>query len=115
VLEHLVDPWTALRELHERTGPACRLALSVPNVRHYTVVLPLLCKGEFRYRDQGIMDRTHLHFFTRDSLVEMLRECGWEVQGAGSNMRSRYRRWYYPTRLFEPFVAVQHLLVSVKK
>ena len=115
VLEHLSDPWSALRLLHKKTDPSCRLALSVPNVRHYKVVLPLLFKGEFRYQDQGIMDRTHLHFFTRDSLIETLHDCGWSVQGIGSHMKSRYRRAYYPTRMIEPFVAVQHLLVAEKQ
>lgn len=115
VLEHLVDPWLALRSLHAKTSPSCRLALSVPNLRHYKVVLPLLLTGEFRYRDAGIMDRTHLHFFTRDSLIETLRDCGWKMKGIGSHMKSRYRRWYYPTRLIEPFVAVQHLLIAEKQ
>ena len=115
VLEHLVDPWSALRVLHEKTAPHCRLALSVPNARHYKVVLPLLLKGEFRYQDQGIMDRTHLHFFTRGSLIETLQDCGWSVQKIDSHMKSRYRRPYYPTRMIEPFVAVQHLLVAEKQ
>ena len=115
VLEHLVDPWSALRTLHARTAPGCRLALSVPNVRHYKIVFALLFKGEFRYQDQGIMDRTHLHFFTRNSLIETLLDCGWKVLGTDSHMKSRYRRRYYPTRLIEPFVAVQHLLIAEKR
>ena len=115
VLEHLTDPWTALRELHKRTADTCTLALSVPNVRHYQVVFPLLFKGQFRYGDHGIMDRTHLHFFSRSSLEETLSECGWRVQHAGSHMKSRYRRAYVPTRLLEPFVAVQHLVIASKK
>lgn len=114
VLEHLVDPWSALKRLHEDTALGCRLALSVPNVRHYKVVLPLLVRGEFRYQNHGIMDRTHLHFFTRDSLIETLKSCGWKVQKIGSHMKGRYRRWYFPTRLVEPFVAVQHMLIAEK-
>jgi 2-polyprenyl-3-methyl-5-hydroxy-6-metoxy-1,4-benzoquinol methylase len=115
VLEHLIDPWSTLRLLHARTSPGCRLALSVPNVRHYKVLLPLLCKGEFRYQEQGIMDRTHLHFFTRASLIETLADCGWKMQRYGTHMKSRYRRWYYPTHWLEPFVAVQHLLLAEKQ
>ena len=61
------------------------------------------------------MDRTHLHFFTRSSLIETLQDCGWAIQGIGSHMKKRYRRAYYPTRLIEPFVAVQHLIVAEKK
>ena len=115
VLEHLADPWTVLRQLHEKTAPNCRLALSVPNVRHYKVVLPLLFRDEFRYRDHGIMDRTHLHFYTRSSIIETLSECGWKVTRLGSHMKKSYRRQYFPTRLLEPFLAVQYLLVAEKK
>ena len=114
VLEHLADPWAALRLLHARSAPGCRLLLSVPNVRHYKVSLPLLFRGEFRYADDGIMDRTHLHFFTRGSLEETVRDCGWAVRAWGSHMKGRYRRWYMPTRLLEPFVAVQYMLLAEK-
>ena len=115
VLEHLVDPWGALRNLHAESAAGCRLALSVPNVRHYKVLLPLLLKGEFRYQDHGIMDRTHLHFFTKSSLTEILMECGWKTITHDSHMKSRYRRAFFPTRLIEPFVAVQHLLIAEKQ
>ena len=115
VLEHLADPWAALRLLHARSAPGCRLLLSVPNVRHYKVSLPLLFRGEFRYADDGIMDRTHLHFFTRGSLEETVRDCGWAVRTWGSHMKGRYRRWYMPTRLLEPFVAVQYMLLAGKQ
>ena len=114
VLEHLADPWAALRLLHAHSTPGCKLLLSVPNVRHYKVSLPLLFRGEFRYEDDGIMDRTHLHFFTRGSLVETVRACGWTVDALGSHMKGRYRRWYMPTRLLEPFVAVQTMLLAEK-
>jgi SAM-dependent methyltransferase len=115
VLEHLADPWAALRLLHARTAPGCRLLLSVPNVRHYKVSLPLVLRGEFRYEDAGIMDRTHLHFFTRGSLEDTVRECGWGPRALGSHMRGRYRRWYMPTRLLEPFVAVQTMMLAEKQ
>jgi len=115
VLEHLVDPWKALEKIHVLTTRDCRLLLSVPNVRHYKVSLPLLLKGKFRYADHGIMDRTHLHFFTRSSLIEALDDSGWIPEKLGSHMRSRYRRWYMPTRLLEPFVAVQYLVIARKK
>lgn len=115
VLEHLPDPWDALRFLHRHTSSGCRLMLSVPNIRHYKVLMPLIFNGEFRYVDRGIMDRTHLHFFTRSSLCEMLAESGWKVGDVGAHMKSRYRRWYYPTNLIEPFVAVQYMLIAEKR
>jgi 2-polyprenyl-3-methyl-5-hydroxy-6-metoxy-1,4-benzoquinol methylase len=115
VLEHVIDPWATLKLLQELTQPTCKLMVSVPNVRHYKVVLPLLFKGEFSYLDQGIMDRTHLHFFTKSSLLEMLAECGWSVLSIRPHMKSRYHRPYYPTRLIEPFVAVQYMVIAEKR
>lgn len=115
VLEHLVDPWSALRLLHEHTRRECRLLLSVPNVRHYKVSLPLLLRDEFRYADHGIMDRTHLHFFTRSSLVESLDECGWNAAVIGCNMKKRYRKAWMPTSWIEPLVAVQYFVLAEKQ
>lgn len=115
VLEHLADPWSTLRALHRQTKQECKLVISVPNIRHYKIILPLLFRGEFRYEDQGIMDRTHLHFFTRESLTETLCECGWSVVGIGSHMKKRYRRSYFPTKLLEPFIAVQHFFIAEKR
>lgn len=115
VLEHLVDPWSALRLLREKSNPECRLMLSVPNIRHYKVLFPLIFKDEFRYCDHGIMDRTHLHFFTASSIEDTLKECGWAVTKRASHMKSSYRRWHMPTRLLEPFVAVQYLLTAEKR
>lgn len=115
VLEHLVDPWSALRQLREVSRPTCRLMLSVPNIRHYKVLLPLLFRGEFGYRDHGIMDRTHLHFFTASSIEDTLSECGWKMVLRSSHMKSSYRRRLMPTRMLEPFVAVQYLMTAEKR
>jgi 2-polyprenyl-3-methyl-5-hydroxy-6-metoxy-1,4-benzoquinol methylase len=115
VLEHLVDPWQALKFLRERTPLKCCLALSVPNVRHYKVSFPLLFMGKFRYADQGIMDRTHLHFFTRGSLAETLHECGWRIRAIDSSMKDHYRRAFVPTRWIEPFVTRQYYLIAEKQ
>jgi len=61
VLEHLRDPWSALRSL---AALGERVVLSVPNVAHWTGRRALL-RGRFPYADHGLFDRTHLRFFTR--------------------------------------------------
>lgn len=75
VLEHLVDPWRVLRRISALVRPGGVVVASIPNVRHARVVIPLLLGGRFEYADQGLLDRTHLRFFTRRSAVELL-ECG---------------------------------------
>lgn len=80
VLEHLVDPWLTLRRLQTRLRPGGQLIASLPNIRHRSVILPLLLQGRWRYEAAGIMDSTHLRFFSRASALELLRQAGLEVE-----------------------------------
>ncbi len=79
VLEHLSEPLPALRELARLLAPEGRLVLSVPNVAHWTVRLGLLL-GRFDYVETGILDRTHLRFFTRKVLLADCAEAGLAVE-----------------------------------
>ena len=80
VLEHLVDPWAFVAKLRPLLAPGGRVIASLPNVRHLRVVLPLLLAGRWRYEESGILDRTHLRFFTRESALELMNGGGLRVQ-----------------------------------
>ncbi|MGH7402305.1 MAG: class I SAM-dependent methyltransferase [Candidatus Rokuibacteriota bacterium] len=71
VLEHLSDPRATLLALDRTLAPGGTVIVSVPNVAHLWVRLSLLL-GRFDYADRGILDRTHLRFFTRRTLVDFL-------------------------------------------
>lgn len=79
VLEHLVNPWRVLewatKLLKEETG---KVLVSIPNIGHNAVLVDLF-NDKFEYRRTGIMDNTHLRFFTHDSVIEMFRACGLHV------------------------------------
>ena len=75
VLEHLPDPLRVLRACRDALKPGGYVVLSLPNVAHADVKLQLLA-GRFPYRDTGLLDRTHLHFFTLESIEEMIRDAG---------------------------------------
>jgi len=75
ILEHLREPLAVLRALNRRLARDGRVIVSVPNVAHLWVRLCLLA-GRFDYADRGILDRTHLRFFTRRSLRALLAEAG---------------------------------------
>jgi 2-polyprenyl-3-methyl-5-hydroxy-6-metoxy-1,4-benzoquinol methylase len=79
VLEHLRDPARLVRTLLPALGDEGVMVCSVPNVRHWSVVYPLLVEDRWPYDDCGLLDRTHVHFFTLREIVAMLAEAGLEV------------------------------------
>ena len=79
VLEHLGDPTGALRRLFPLLREGGRIVVAIPNVAHWSVRLRLLV-GRFDYEDSGILDRTHVRFYTRETARAMLEEAGLEIQ-----------------------------------
>ena len=75
VLEHLSDPVRCLRACADLLSPDGEVVLSIPNIAHADVRLSLL-DGHFDYSEWGLLDNTHLRFFTRDSLLDFLLDCG---------------------------------------
>lgn len=71
VLEHTPCPEVFLTEIRKLLAPGGRLLISVPNVAHWSVRVPLFFWGSFEYRPLGIMDRTHLHFFYKRSFQRL--------------------------------------------
>lgn len=80
VLEHMTDPWSTLRDSHQLLAEAGKVVVSLPNVRYWPVVMRLLVRGEFEYTDIGVLDRTHLRFFTRTSMIELMESSGFRVE-----------------------------------
>jgi 2-polyprenyl-3-methyl-5-hydroxy-6-metoxy-1,4-benzoquinol methylase len=78
VLEHLADPESVLRPCRDLLEPHGQVVVSVPNVANVTVRLMLLM-GRFDYQARGILDSTHLRFFTRRTARRMIRGCGFET------------------------------------
>ena len=76
VLEHLRDPWAVVRQLHEGLAPGGRMVASIPNVRNFTALAPLVLRNRWELTDAGILDRTHLRFFVRDSAVALMTSSG---------------------------------------
>lgn len=79
IVEHLEDPWRFLRTIRGLLAPGGRVVASIPNVRFAPVIKDLVFKGEWTYTGAGVLDRTHLRFFTRRSIVATLSECGFKV------------------------------------
>ncbi len=72
VLEHLVEPERALAHVRSLLAPGGRMVLSTPNIAAWQIRSKLFFGGQFRYEEHGIMDRTHVHFFTWETFHELL-------------------------------------------
>ena len=78
VLEHLPDPLRVMRNVHSLLNPGARVVISVPNVAHVSVRAQLFF-GKFQYSARGILDSTHLRFFTRRSVKDLLTDSGFAI------------------------------------
>jgi len=95
VLEHLPDPWRLLVLAKSALTPSGRIIVSVPNVAHWSVRTDLL-RGRFLYRDTGIMDATHLRWFTEAGIRYLLESAHLSVESvratAGVELPCYYER-----------------------
>lgn len=80
VIEHMIDPMGFLRDVKNKLRPGGKLIASIPNIRYAPLLYDLVFHGDFDYTESGLMDYTHLHFFTPKSFAKMAMRCGWRVE-----------------------------------
>jgi 2-polyprenyl-3-methyl-5-hydroxy-6-metoxy-1,4-benzoquinol methylase len=88
ILEHLYNPWQALQRLKPLLSSEGAIYISLPNIRNL-IVLSELAAGSWCYTGAGLLDITHIRFFTRYQALEMLNQTGWVVTETGINPDSR--------------------------
>ena len=79
VLEHMYDPWRTLANLRSFVSPGAQLVISLPNVRNMFVIRDLM-NGYWHYRDLGLLDATHIRFFTEHEALRMIYQTGFRVE-----------------------------------
>ena len=79
VLEHLYNPWETLKFLRSEISNECSIYASIPNIQHWSIIFGLI-SGNFNYSDSGLLDRTHIRFFTKKTIISMFNDCGFEVK-----------------------------------
>lgn len=119
VLEHLNDPWELIERLSRLLKPGGRLVASIPNIRHISVLVPLLFQGEWTYSERGILDKTHLRFFTKKSAIHLVtcsglsmvcvKELGLQSKSISSILNK------LTMGLFRGFFASQYLIAVEKR
>jgi methionine biosynthesis protein MetW len=120
VLEHLKYPERLLHQARELLNPNAKIIVSLPNIAHWSIRLNLL-RGKFEYQDYGIMDRTHLHFYTLSTGRQLLEESGLQVEStfiAGSGLQnllntfSRKLNRPIPRFILPAFFAYEFIMVA---
>ncbi len=86
VIEHLIDPVAALTKIKHLLDKNGKLVFSIPNMANITTRIELL-KGKFEYKDFGLLDRTHLHFYDKDEVERVFKEAGYQIAQTDCTLR----------------------------
>lgn len=91
VLEHLIDPERCMRDIRVKLASGAYWFASIPNIRFLPILVELLIFKDWRYKDSGVLDRTHLRFFTEKSLRRFALNCGFQLNLLmGINSRANF-------------------------
>jgi 2-polyprenyl-3-methyl-5-hydroxy-6-metoxy-1,4-benzoquinol methylase len=118
ILEHLVDPWALVRQFRQLLTPEGVMVASIPNIGHWTVIADL-ARGRWEYRTRGLLDSTHLRFFTSRSVRALFEDAGMSIVRWERNYRliERDRRYADLARRLgkgplRELLTFQHLVVA---
>ncbi len=94
ILEHLVDPWQTLRNYLKLLKYEGTIIISIPNIRNLKIIHQLIELKSWRYEDEGILDRTHLRFFTKNDFLTILDKFNIEVKSVFHLRENRFNQLY---------------------
>jgi len=119
VLEHLVDPYHIVHVLRGLLKQDGVLIASIPNIREWHTMREVFFRGDFKYTDSGILDRTHLRFFCKKNIITLFENNGMAVTKIETNIALHGGRTNLLNKItmgiFEEFLTYQYLTVSQKK
>lgn len=119
VLEHLVDPYSTLSSVKKFINPSGYLFASIPNILQIETLYKIIKNREWKYESHGIMDKTHLRFFTKKSIIEMFNDAGYDIkliEGINPKVKKKYKFLKLLLgKKAEDFKYVQFVVVSQKK
>lgn len=93
ILEHMLDPWAGVRHSVKHLRPGGWIVASIPSIQYLPALLQV-ARGKWDYTDEGLLDRTHVRFFTRRTMVKMFEDEGFTVvacHGIHSFLAGRWR------------------------
>ena len=124
VLEHLDDPQTVLVRLSRHLKQGGHIIVSMPNIKHYSVMIPLLLEDKFHYEEEGILDKTHRKLYTGREIAELIVRSGYQVEkmegitrGETAEQRRKLEEFLSGMKLpdIQNFFHYQYLVKAVKE
>ncbi len=119
ILEHLKDPWGVIRSHLNLLAPNGVMIASIPNIRHIYILKDLILKGTWTYQDMGILDRTHLRFFTKKEMIRLFEQANLRViqikprSFSGPSLLKKINR--LNGVFLEEFLTTQYLITVTRK
>lgn len=101
VLEHLVDPYNIVRKLSYYLKDDGVFIASIPNIRKLSILYDIFIKGDFKYTEHGILDKTHLRFFTKKNMIELFENNGYTVMNVVASNKCDIKRYCKQLRIFK--------------
>jgi 2-polyprenyl-3-methyl-5-hydroxy-6-metoxy-1,4-benzoquinol methylase len=122
VLEHLYDPWTLVNNMGPYLKRGGYILASVPNIRNWSIIKGLVLKGEWNYSSEGLLDDTHLRFFTKKSILKLFSSKDFLVHriiprfGFQSTYKNNIAKILtnFTLGLLEGFLALQYIVIARK-
>ena len=120
VLEHLIDPQATLTKIKSLLKNNGSILISIPNIRHYSVLKKIFIQGDFRYEESGILDYTHMRFFCKKNIIDLVINSQLHLNTITSSIKlykgkstaKIFNRFTFG--FFEEFLTIQYLVKSSK-
>ncbi|MFO7745521.1 MAG: class I SAM-dependent methyltransferase [Psychroflexus sp.] len=101
VLEHLFDPYMVLEKMKQKLTEKGKIISSLPNIRYHSALKMLILKKDWKYEDSGVLDHTHIRFFTKKSIERMYKNLGFKIiTHKGINKTRSLKPYIYNLLLF---------------
>jgi 2-polyprenyl-3-methyl-5-hydroxy-6-metoxy-1,4-benzoquinol methylase len=120
VLEHLIEPGKVLNKLKNYLKQDGQILVSMPNIRHYSALKKIFIEGDFKYEESGIFDYTHMRFYCRKNIKDLIENSGFRVVKQQSSIKSYQGKSFskifnlLTLGWFEEFLSYQYFFVIEK-
>jgi 2-polyprenyl-3-methyl-5-hydroxy-6-metoxy-1,4-benzoquinol methylase len=116
ILEHLKDPWEMARKIHGWLKNGGKLIVSIPNIRYWRIIRDLVFLGKWEYVDSGILDQTHLRFFTKREFVFLLEKANFKINRQDMVVNGLKQNIFnnMTLKIFEEFMGSQIIIEAEK-